>query len=199
MGRRGPLPKPTKQKLLEGNPGRRALPTDEPEPEGLATVPPAPGWLPDLAKECWRSVARELVNAGMLAKLDLTILELLCVSYAYWRRMLKETDEVGFVARFYDDHGNEKYAQPTPEATLAIKYAAEVNRYAKVMGLGIAYRVGLHIDGGNKSKAVDPIMDMIHGGRPPAPPTKPKAKAAAKSTATSIDEGDAPKRKRGDK
>jgi P27 family predicted phage terminase small subunit len=196
MGRRGPLPKPTKQKLLEGNPGRRALPTDEPEPEGMATVPLAPGWLPQLAQECWANVARELVNAGMLAKLDLTILELLCVSYAYWRRMLQETEEVGFVARFHDDHGNEKYSQPTPEATLAIKYAAEVNRYAKVMGLGIAYRVGLHIGDGNKGKAVDPIMDMIHGGKPPAAPHKPTRKTATKATTKAAA---APKRKRGDK
>jgi hypothetical protein len=40
VGKRGPAPKPTELRILEGNPSRRPLPTNEPQyPSGLPTKP----------------------------------------------------------------------------------------------------------------------------------------------------------------
>ena len=75
MARPGPKPKPPALKLLEGNPGKRAIP-DAPKPPPLA--PPAPEWaklLPgkrdvvvrrDAATE-WRRVVPVLDHLGLLS------------------------------------------------------------------------------------------------------------------------------------
>ena len=42
MGARGPAPEPTALKILAGNPGKRKLPENEPQPQG---TPICPAWL----------------------------------------------------------------------------------------------------------------------------------------------------------
>ena len=48
-------PKPTKLKILEGNPGRRPLNESEPLPQSIA--PECPDWLLDEAKKEWNRLA----------------------------------------------------------------------------------------------------------------------------------------------
>lgn len=189
MGERGPLPKPTARKRLEGNPGHRELPDDEPEPRLLAYVPPPPDWLPPLACDAWRLVTVELHAVDMLATLDLPILEMWCIAYSSWRAMFDDVRKNGFTQEFSDSEGNLKYSQPTPAATLLGKFASDCNRWAKVLGLGPAYRVGLRMgDGPKKATPVDPIAAVLAGsgmaGRTvnPPPPRKQAGKATAKAT-----------------
>lgn len=196
MGQRGPLPKTTKRKLLEGNPGHRPLPEDEPEPRLLAQIPPAPDWLSARASRVWDLVASELHAADMLASLDLSILELFAVAYDQWRSALEGIEKEGYTYRAYDEEGNIRFAQQTPEAVLASKFAADINKWAKVLGLGPAYRVGLRIgtDTGGKPQTTDPIANELSGANAkdinPPPPrggkaTKKKApKKAAPKKAT---------------
>lgn len=187
MGQRGPLPEPTELKKLKGNPGKRPLPTDEPEPMLAPAVPDAPGWLNARASLVWIRIATELHAAKMLATLDLSILEAFCVAYDQWRQMLEAIEQEGYTYRAYDDHGNLKYAAQTPEAVLASKFAADVNKFAKVLGLGPAYRVGLRIVGpdGADSKTTDPIAEQLSGKNAgdinPPPPRKPATKTPPKS------------------
>ncbi len=186
MGQRGPLPKPTKQKILEGNPGHRALPTDEPEPALVSEVPPAPSWLSARAAIAWKTVAKELHKAEMLAALDLAILELFAVSYDQWRSALEGIAAEGYTYRAYDDEGNIRFAQQTPEAVLASKFAADINKWAKVLGLGPAYRVGLRIGTDPSGKpTVDPIAAALAGAGMDSTainPPKPRKKAATAQT-----------------
>lgn len=191
MGQRGPLPKPTARKELEGNPGHRRLPDDEPEPRLLDYVPAPPSWLPPRACDAWHLVTHELHAAEMLAVLDLPILELYCIGYSSWRSMFDEVERVGYTQEFFDGEGNLRYSQPTPAATLLGKFASDINRWAKVLGLGPAYRVGLRIGDrkDNKSPA-DPIAAALAGlgmggdTNPPPPKTKKRAsKKAAKKPA----------------
>lgn len=191
MGQRGPLPKTTARKRMEGNPGHRRLPTDEPEPRLCDVVPSPPEWLRDYSTACdaWWVIAKELHAAKMLATLDLYVLEMFCVAYGQWRKMLDAIAEEGYTYRVYKD-GDLSYAAQTPETTLASKFAADCNRWAKVLGLGPAYRVGLRIgDTGEKSQPTDPIAAMLAGGRGdinPPPRRKVAKKAAAKKTAKPV-------------
>lgn len=84
MGMRGPAPKPTALKRLEGNPGRRPLNEREPQPARGAR-PSAPKWLSEAARAEWRRVVRDLHDTGVLTTIDLAVLEGYCVSYARWR------------------------------------------------------------------------------------------------------------------
>lgn len=61
--------KPTKLKILTGNPGGRPLPENEPQPTGEAVMP---AWLPDYPKAVavWNEVAPRIQAMGLLTDAD---------------------------------------------------------------------------------------------------------------------------------
>ena len=85
---RGRKPKPTRLKLLEGNPGRRPLNDLEPQPEAALLEPPAE--LPKIARDEWRRIAKKLYEIGMLSDLEQALLEAYCYSFAKWKNALRE-------------------------------------------------------------------------------------------------------------
>ena len=74
---RGRKPVPTALKVLRGNPGKRALSQDEPEPPPLAddATPPT---LSDEARLEWAELAPALSAVGLLTSLDAKALAQLC-------------------------------------------------------------------------------------------------------------------------
>ena len=66
----GPPRKPTRLRILEGNPSKRPLPNNEPQPD--PTMPECPDWLMADAKEEWHRVAPELHRIGLLTIVDQT-------------------------------------------------------------------------------------------------------------------------------
>ena len=72
----GRKPTPTAMKLLAGNPGKRPLNRREPKP--TLGVPPCPKWLSLEARKEWRWVVKELAQAGVLARIDRTMLAVYC-------------------------------------------------------------------------------------------------------------------------
>lgn len=76
----GPAPAPTKLKELRGNPGKRVLNANEPQPR-VAKVT-CPRWLPLVAKREWRRVAPELVRLGLLTVADRAALAAYCEAWA---------------------------------------------------------------------------------------------------------------------
>ena len=74
---RGPQPKPTAIKRLEGNPGKRALPVLEPDPTpGCA----APAWLPPGAVAEWERVYPELESLRLVTVVDQASLVCWCLA-----------------------------------------------------------------------------------------------------------------------
>lgn len=80
MGRRGPKPKPTTFKILHGNPGKRALNDDEPQPD--IGVPEQPPGLSESAKQAWDYFVELLLPSGVLTVQDGPVLALLSMSWA---------------------------------------------------------------------------------------------------------------------
>jgi len=70
MGTKGPAPKPTALKKLQGNPGKRALNKFEPQPPISHRTPNAPDWLTEAAKEIWIKNARSFWQLKLLTELD---------------------------------------------------------------------------------------------------------------------------------
>jgi len=70
VGLRGPPPKPTALRRLEGNPSRRALNPNEPQPSTQFSCEP-PEELPEKGKEVWRALTSELKSIGLLTSIDL--------------------------------------------------------------------------------------------------------------------------------
>lgn len=80
---RGRKPTPTALKIIRGNPGKRALPKDEPTPPAGAA---APEWLSPLAAEHWPTIARQLEDAHVLTVIDAPALALYCEAFARWKQ-----------------------------------------------------------------------------------------------------------------
>jgi P27 family predicted phage terminase small subunit len=76
----GPAPKPTALKLLEGNPGKRKLNTNEPKPKLVA--PKCPGHLDEVAKKEWKRLVPVLLHMRVLSEADQIQLALLCQTYS---------------------------------------------------------------------------------------------------------------------
>src|ERR1051325_3456696 len=94
MGKRGPAPTPTALKLLRGNPGRRPLNVDEPQPPPVEAGSPlakCPKWLTGDARTLWNRVAPGAIRSGLLTEVDLPAFEALCQSYARWRQFERLT------------------------------------------------------------------------------------------------------------
>ena len=75
--------KPTALRVLEGNPGHRPLPQNEPKP--AAAIPDPPPHLHAYAVEKWNELAPRLAALDLLTDLDGAILGAFCDSYARWR------------------------------------------------------------------------------------------------------------------
>ena len=79
MAIRGRKPKPTNLKVLEGNPGKRPLPTNEVKPQKKA--PRCPQWLEEDAKREWKRMGKILEQMGLLTEMDMTAFAGYCQAY----------------------------------------------------------------------------------------------------------------------
>lgn len=79
-GTRGPLPKPAVLKLLEGNPGKRALNlADGVNPR--IEIPTAPKHLSKEALKEWKRITPHLEELGLISAIDTAALALYCQAY----------------------------------------------------------------------------------------------------------------------
>ena len=81
----GRPPKPTALKLVSGNPGKRALNKQEPDPEYLQNLDP-PEWLHPDAAAIWRELAPHAAKAKVLTVLDREAFAQGCEAVAQYRR-----------------------------------------------------------------------------------------------------------------
>ncbi len=79
---RGRKPKPTREKKLRGNPGKRRL--NQREAKADPCIPSCPKHLNAHAKAEWKRVAEELYQAGLLTQLDRGALAAYCGAYGRW-------------------------------------------------------------------------------------------------------------------
>lgn len=89
----GPRRKPTKLKILQGNPGKRPIKKDEIDPKVEAPGPPA--HLSKNAKIEWRRIVKILVDLELMSKMDRTALAAYCVAYDRWAEAEKKIQMEG--------------------------------------------------------------------------------------------------------
>jgi len=90
----GRRPKPTHLKVVAGNPGKRPLPENEPQP--AKGIPKCPSYMPATAKHAWREVCQLLSDMGVLTLADKMALELLVGAYAEYRKAAQHVYKHGF-------------------------------------------------------------------------------------------------------
>lgn len=166
-GTRGPLPKPSALKLLEGNAGKRPLDLSagvNPRVE----IPSAPAHLSKDAKKEWKRITPLLEELGLISGLDRSALALYC--QAQGRLSELETAFNAQVARLVQDKGLDYpaavyeashavtpsgYAQQSVIVQLIKSHREQVNRYLMHFGLSPAARGRVQA-----SNYVDPTMTL---------------------------------------
>lgn len=91
MGQRGPAPKSSKLRVLEGVPGHRPLNENEPEPETGAVCP---DWLSPEARDQWEFFAPKLEVCGILTEIDQLTLAMYCDAAAHWIEATKKVQKL---------------------------------------------------------------------------------------------------------
>lgn len=142
MGARGPAPKPTALKRLEGNPGKQKLNDFEPAYNLPGFTPKPPSWLLKEAKKEWKKLAPTLIAAGVLTIPDLDAFAALCQNYAYYveidRKITadgKKTEGVYFL-----QEAESGYLSPHPYLSLRSRYYETWRRALADFGLTPASR-----------------------------------------------------------
>lgn len=95
MGLRGPAPKPTELKLLQGNPGKVAAHRLNDALRPQVEIPNCPSYLLPEAKKEWQRITPELKKLHIISQLDMTALAAYCQAYATWANVQKKLKKLG--------------------------------------------------------------------------------------------------------
>lgn len=159
MGKRGPAPKPTNLKLLQGNPGKRPLNDNEPDFGKPKEPPTPPGHLGRYGKTEWKRIIPLLMQAGVYTEADMGVLAAYCQAYHRWVEAEKKI-RAKKTLTFITDKG---YEMQIPEIGIANTAMKQIKEFAKEFGLTPSSRTGIHID--KPEETEDPFAEFVKGGR----------------------------------
>lgn len=157
----GRKPKPTKLKILEGNPGKRPLNLDEPKPMPIA--PGCPEWLLEEAKKEWDRLAPELERLGLLTIIDMAAFAGYCQSYAKWKKAETFLKKHGMTIKIpqKDEYGNVKSFQlkKFPEVSIANECLKHIRAFASEFGLTPSSRGRIYLPTGTLDEEFERLLD----------------------------------------
>src|SRR5687767_7214789 len=147
---RGRRPKPTRLKLLTGNPGKRALNANEPRPEPV--VPECPVELGPVARREWSRLAVELSALRILTNLDRAALAAYCGAYAMWAEATEAIQKYGTMVK-----SPTGYPVQSPYVSIANRQAEIMMRIASEFGFTPASRSRISTPAGD-----DTLFDLFN-------------------------------------
>ena len=134
---RGRKPKPTKLKLLEGNPGKRPIGR---EPQPPSSLPSCPAHLSPSAKTEWKRLAKTLNRIGVLTQVDRSALAAYCQAYGRWVEAEKKLKETPVLLKTPAG-----YVQQSPWLSISNKQMELMAKYMGELGLTPSARTRLAI------------------------------------------------------
>lgn len=151
MGLRGPAPKPTQLKVLEGNPGKRKLNTAEPRAQG---TPTCPAWLSATAKKEWKRILPELVALGIVGSVDSAALAAYCTCVATVQEAEKIIQEEGLIV--YAPSG---YPQQHPAVGIRSAALTQMRHFLSEFGMSPSSRSRIVTP--PKEEPEDPMAEFL--------------------------------------
>lgn len=158
MGRRGPAPKPTELKRLQGNPGKRRLNDSEPRP--AATMPRCPSHLTGEAKAEWRRVARVLHESGLLTQIDRAALAIYCQAWARWVKAEGQVARHGEVVK--SAAGN---VMQNPYLSIANRAMKQMQLMARELGMTPSARSQIRVQPLDEPSLADLLFEAVSEAR----------------------------------
>lgn len=168
--RRGPKPKPTSLKLIEGNPGKRKLPENEPKPKPIA--PDCPSWINADGKRMWKKLAPELERMGLLTIVDGEAFAAACHNYGLWleceryfKKKVKDTEtgESHTIGRtyLYTNKNDSENEIERPQVKIGQRALADFRSFCSEFGLTPASRTRIEVK--PPGEALDPMEQLLRG------------------------------------
>jgi P27 family predicted phage terminase small subunit len=133
MGHRGPPPKPTALKLIAGNPGKKALPKDEPKPK--VELPSKPRHLTTEASSEWDRLAPVLMRLKLLTRLDRAAFAAYCQA---WARHVEAEEQLAKASALAFTHNG--YPIVNPWLTISNQAVEQMRKFLGEFGLTPAAR-----------------------------------------------------------
>ena len=135
---RGRKPKPTRLRVLNGNPGKRPVNGREPQPP--SSRPTCPSHLSPTAKAEWKRLAGTLNEIGIVTQVDRTVLAAYCQAYGRWVEAEKKLTETPVLLKTPAG-----YVQQSPWLTISNKQMELMAKYMAELGLTPSSRSRLAI------------------------------------------------------
>jgi len=155
---RGRRPKPTRMKVLTGNPGKRALNKNEPRP--AAIVPECPPELGPLARAEWDRLAGELGTLQLLTTFDRAALAAYCGAYALWAEATEAIQKYGTMVK-----SPSGYPIQSPYVSIANRQAEIMMRIASEFGFTPASRSRISTPNKSQPTLFDDLDDPASEAR----------------------------------
>ena len=160
MAKPGPRPQPTAKKKLHGNPGKRPLPKNEPEPRMEDGIPGAPDHLDELGKKEWDRMAAELYPIGVMTVVDRTALEAYCSEYSKWVYASQQIQKHGMLIK-----AQSGFPMQSPYLQIANKSQAEMRKWLCELGCTPSSRT--RVERAPKVEEKDPLKEFQEKGKRP--------------------------------
>jgi phage terminase small subunit len=160
LGKRGPAPKPTAIKVLQGNPGGRPLNKAEPRPE--VTIPEPPVFLDDYAKQIWSELGYELYVVKCMTNIFWPDFMVLCSAISRFKKaseILKDGWNNKIPLRNKSGEVVGEYEQQKPEVAILHKAGDEIVRVSAKFGMSPSDISGISVSGNLR----DELTDFMQG------------------------------------
>lgn len=151
---RGRKPRPTVLKLIEGNPGKRALNDREPMPS--VEIPECPDFLDATAREEWNRTSQVLSGMGLLTQADRSALAAYCVAYSRWVQAEQQVARFGTIVKSPE----KGFPMKSPYLTVADQALETMRKLMVEFGLTPSSRSRIRIpDGGQAADEFDAFVE----------------------------------------
>lgn len=150
---KGRKPKPTKLKIIAGNPGKRPLNDREPMPK--RGRPKCPPFLHQYAKDEWAALLPELDRLGLLTLVDRGSLAAYCQAWAEFRIATEMLDAEGRTTM-----GGSGGLKPHPAISFQRSAWRAILAFAALFGLDPSSRSRLKTP---ESDEIDPLSEFLEG------------------------------------
>jgi P27 family predicted phage terminase small subunit len=126
---RGRKPIPTSIKRARGNPGKRPLNNNEPQPD--KKVPRCPSFLDADAKRIWGHLSKMLLSNGVLTEMDWLALATLCQAWSRWKYAEEHLQKFGAVILSPE----KKFPIQSPYLAVSNKCVEQITKLAIEFGM----------------------------------------------------------------
>jgi P27 family predicted phage terminase small subunit len=154
----GPNKKPTALKVLEGNPGKRPLPQNEPKPKPIA--PECPEWLIGEGKKMWNRLSSEMERIGLLTVIDGEAFAAACQAWKIFVECQQYINNNGLTYE-YENKGGAVNEIERPQVKIGQKSLDQFRAFCSEFGLSPAARTRIEVKPADNE--IDPMEGMLSG------------------------------------